>query len=758
MQTREKTGKGQTASRQLWTLLHKYGGIGHFLLAFVLADACLMGSIRPFGLCYGLTLPEKDRLWGVGGAFLGGLMIGGTAGGLVYGAIGIVALTADTFLLRESEARELLLPLLLAGVVAIVKLPFALIEGIGAIALLCLEGALAALGCYALLLTGQESLRRGTLGVMIIAAFADLQIMGLISPAGAAAIIMTMIITYGTASGQEGHGLPDLSGGAAGLVIGAFLDMARSGGPFYAAVFGLTAVLAAFLPGKGKISFAISFLLSGLCCLIWGFSEPRAMGCMYDLFLAASVFLLLPEQMTVMAVAGRETSAARTRTGLANGAALRLWDLGRALTALAHSAVDPVEGEESVSVIFDRAASAVCRSCDMARECWIEDYVSTVDGLNDLMEGLRRQGHISPGDLTGVLAVRCSKKGELCAAVNREYMSYLRRRAAVREKQAQSTLLQEQYAGIGTVVDRLAVAARGDYVHKPLAEKQIAAILGVYRRGLRTEVWQKNGRLHISVGPFEMGEQWVDEEAFVRSAELAMGCRFLPPEAVCEKAGELRLYKEREALAITLSGAVRKKPGEEVCGDAYSFFHTEDGRAVLLLSDGMGTGREAARLARSAIELIAAFVRSGCSIRESAGAVIPFLRARGARGFATLDLLEVDLFTGVVQLIKCGAADSWLVENGQVQVLSLPSLPPGVDPGSSEVPKGIDLIVRAGCRIIMTSDGAELKDPDLLKKPGLTAGEIIRTHGGESQDDLTVLVLSVTDADNGSGIGQTEKK
>ena len=52
----------------------------------------------------------------------------------------------------------------------------------------------------------------------------------------------------------------------------------------------------------------------------------------------------------------------------------------------------------------------------------------------------------------------------------------------------------------------------------------------------------------------------------------------------------------------------------------------------------------------------------------------------------------------------------------------------------------------------MASDGAEIGDRDLLRKKDLTAGEIIHTCGGDSRDDLTVLVLTVVAAD-GQGKG-----
>ncbi|MBR5285038.1 MAG: SpoIIE family protein phosphatase [Clostridia bacterium] len=746
MQVKEK--KAPKLRNILQKSLHTWSGIGHFLAAFLLADACLLESIRPFGLCYGLTLEEKDRLWGCSGAFLGSLMIAGPRGGAIYGAAAIVALTADTVLLRESRAREIFLPLLLAGVIALIKLPFALMEGLGSVGLLMVEVLLTAMASYCLLLPkegAQGSIRRGVLSVMAIVAMADLRILELISPSCAAALLLTALLSYGSLP-KEGERQIDLTGAAFGLVIGAFLDMACDGAPFYAAVFGLSAVLTCCLPARSRIAFSITFLLTGLSALLWSFGDGRAMGCVYDLFIAVSLFLLLPEEWVAAVVWQRSRTDGYASAQTAEGTALRLHGLGEAIAALTDSVWEPEEGEEGLGTIFDHVAAELCRTCRRAGICWMEEYQSTVGAFNDLLPGLRRKGHIAPEELGGGLR-GCTDPNGLCAAINREYMSWLRRRAERRERKLHRDLLRAQYAGLGAAVDSVAAAVREEYVHKPMAERQVAGILSAYRKGLHTEVWRGGGRLHISIGPFMPDTQWPEEEAFLRSAEGALGCRFLPAERVCGKTGEQYLYKEKEHLAVTLSAAVRRKKGEEVCGDSYIFFHTEDGRAIILLSDGMGTGREASRLSRNTVELVAAFVRSGCSLTESACAVIPFLQGRWSAGFATLDLLEIDLFSGAAKLIKCGAADSFLVEGGMVRSLSMVSLPPGADPEGGEGPKGIDFLLRPGCRMIMASDGAELTDPDLLCRSGLTAGELAAACGRDGRDDLTILVLSICEAD-----------
>lgn len=710
-------------------MAEKYHGGVAFLAAFVMAGGGLMGYIRPFGLCYAMSLREEDKLWGCGGAFISYLMVYGREG-ILYSAALIVALAFDTFLLEGRKGRELYLPPMLAAVTVVIKGPFAFVEGAGRPLLLLLEGVLAAGLCYCLMLPRESKVRTGVLAACFMTAFSDVRILGFLSPANAVGILMTMAVTY------ENRGF---GGAALGLALGACMDMAMGGGPFFAAAFGLAAVVSGVFPKNGRISFAMVYLLSGIGCMVWGFGDPRAMGCIYDMFTAASVFLLLPDGAGSLDGAGAELAAEPP----AEAASQALKDLGRAISSLSKGSAKRMEreAEEDICVVFDRASSRLCRDCQSCGRCWIENYKDTIGWLCDCLPDLRERGHIEPADLPPHFASRCHKKERLCGEINREYAAYLRRRAERAEELGREELMKEQYDGLGLAVAGLAGAAVREHTPRPLAQKQAQRILKAYVSGLTAEVFSSRGRLNMRVGVFEEAGEWVDEPSFVKSAEGALGVTFLPAETIQYKSGQALLYREKETLSALVSTSVRKKEGESCCGDSALNFKTSDGREIVMISDGMGTGEGAAELSKSALEPVAAFIRSGCTATESVAAVMPFLKSGwGSRGFATLDILEADLFTGSCRIIKRGAAESYLIRDGEVTVYSRPSLPPGL---GGEEPEPVDLFVRKGDTIVMISDGVELVDPKSLTKKGLTAGDVVAMSGGEGRDDMTAVVISI---------------
>lgn len=714
---------------RLSRLAAKYHGAAAFLAAFIMAGGSLMDYMRPFGLCYAMSLEEEDKLWGCGGAFVSYLMVYGREG-ILYSAAIILSLAFDAFLLEGKNGRELYLPPMLAAVVMVIKAPFAFVGGGGRLPLLIFEGFLTTGLCYCLMLPAESKVRTGVLAACFMTAFSDVKIFGLLSPSNAAGILMTMAVTY------ENRGF---GGAALGLALGACMDMAMGGGPFFAAAFGLAAVISGLLPKNGRISFAMIHLLSGIACMVWGFGDPRAMGCIYDMFTAASVFLLLPDGVGSLDGEGSRLASEPS----AEGVSQVLKDLGRAISSLSKSSAKRMEreGEEDICVVFDRASARLCRDCPSCEACWIENYRDTIGWLCDCLPTLKEKGHIGGDDLPSPFGSRCYKKERLCGEINREYAQYLRRRAERAEELGREALMKEQYDGLGLAVSGLAGAAVREHIPRPLAQKQVRRILKAYASGLTAEVFSSRGRLHMRVGVFEEAGEWVDEPSFVRSAEGALGISFLPAETIQYKSGQALLYREKETLSALISTCVRKKEGESCCGDSAINFKTTDGREIVMISDGMGTGAEAAELSKSALEPVAAFIKSGCTATESVAAVMPFLKSGwGARGFATLDILEIELFTGSCRIIKRGAAESYLIREGEVTAYSRPSLPPGL---GGEEPEPVDLFVRKGDTLVMISDGVEIADPKSLTKKGLTAADVVAMSAGEGRDDMTAVVISI---------------
>ena len=179
-------------------------------------------------------------------------------------------------------------------------------------------------------------------------------------------------------------------------------------------------------------------------------------------------------------------------------------------------------------------------------------------------------------------------------------------------------------------------------------------------------------------------------------------------EGTCKVDGEghfcMLSFREEPAFAIHTATAFAPAENGSPTGDAAAFLETEKGRALLALSDGMGTGTRAAKESRTAIELLEQFTEAGFDWELSVKMInSALLLRRGEETYATLDICEVDLYDGHAEFVKLGAAASYLWRNGRVISLRSAALPAGIL--QQVVPEKNEMLLKDGDMIFMVTDG-----------------------------------------------------
>lgn len=201
--------------------------------------------------------------------------------------------------------------------------------------------------------------------------------------------------------------------------------------------------------------------------------------------------------------------------------------------------------------------------------------------------------------------------------------------------------------------------------------------------------------------------------------------------------------------------AARKKSGETVSGDAGTYFKRHDGKLYLLLCDGMGSGPEANRESTLAVRLLEQLLQAGVDARRALTTLSSALALRGEEtgGFTTVDLLQLDLFTGDGELYKLGAAPTYIKKGGAVQRLTGKSLPAGLAEGESAALDQFSLRLNPGDCVLMVSDGvcSGAEDGWLRERfarfdgasPKDLARELVTRDVKDATDDRTALVVRI---------------
>ena len=198
--------------------------------------------------------------------------------------------------------------------------------------------------------------------------------------------------------------------------------------------------------------------------------------------------------------------------------------------------------------------------------------------------------------------------------------------------------------------------------------------------------------------------------------------------------------------------------GESVSGDAVTSFEA-DGRFYMVISDGMGSGKEAALTSGVCVTLLEKLIRSGAELETALKMLNRIIRASGRETSATVDIAEIDLVTGEARFVKSGAAPSFVLRDGGIFRLQSKTVPIGIIRALDA--EMIKFDIAAGDTIVMVSDGAARsyeEVPWLLDM--MTVDETV-LHGNEkdaaarivkeaarrgSMDDITCAVLRIKSA------------
>ena len=158
------------------------------------------------------------------------------------------------------------------------------------------------------------------------------------------------------------------------------------------------------------------------------------------------------------------------------------------------------------------------------------------------------------------------------------------------------------------------------------------------------------------------------------------------------------------------------------------------------------------------IELLQQLLETGCSARSALKMVNTILLLTGGEQHpATLDLCCVDLCSGGLEAMKMGAVATFVLSDGQAEILDAGNLPAGVI--SQAEPVLLSRKLWDDDRVIMMTDGVLEACPGLekgrslkeylesmpMKTPQDMAERILRfaCQNGGMNDDMTVLVAGI---------------
>ncbi|MCR4640047.1 SpoIIE family protein phosphatase [Ruminococcus sp.] len=176
----------------------------------------------------------------------------------------------------------------------------------------------------------------------------------------------------------------------------------------------------------------------------------------------------------------------------------------------------------------------------------------------------------------------------------------------------------------------------------------------------------------------------------------------------------MRIF-EKTAYSIEVAAAASCADSSGQNGDTHTVFYDGEGTAYVLLSDGMGTGRDAAAQSRLVVELFRRLVTSGVEFGSAIKLINSLMVTKSQdESFATLDAVRIDLDECGLTVIKSGAAATLIRHRGSVLKITSPTFPIGIYESSEIFVRECDF--EEGDIVIMFSDGVSESSFPFIKE------------------------------------------
>lgn len=740
--------------------------VGTFLCGYFMGSAFIFESISPFGVAYIAAVQPQYVLFSALGSILGYLFTPYSDFSMKYiGALVLIVMVRLVFNSFSILKNRLMSAPFLAGA-----------------ALLITSGAVTMAVGFTLentLTTLSEVLLASGSGYFLVRSFGFFEsgqrltkpdAVSLVISFSVIVIALAHVVVFGISLGRivavvaillMATTLGEGGGAITGIVAGITISLLGANYGFFVAAYALSGLVAALVYTSGRLVACIAFVVTNIVVSITAPTTELMLASVYESFLASMVFIALPNGITEKL---RFKSAA-AKDGLSDDffkhiifKKLELFKEG--LTSI-HSTTKEV-GEKlneinrgEITDIHSNVAESVCKTCRKNLNCWRINYSGVMNDINDMIDIIKQSGRINKFNAPQHFVDYCEKPESFLYTLQGEYNEYLRRQSSRRRVAQVRSVVSDQFEGFAGMVQNLE-----ENIGKIRKEnkKQAAQVFDYLEKmGLEPEYCccyeDENERMTAEAVINRIKFARMDKtEAAVVVSEI---CQRIFGEPTTQNYGEKLLVSFNEKATYTMEcGSYQiTEEGSKVSGDRCETLYELGGHDIVMLSDGMGSGGSAAVDAALTTSLITNLLQTGVEFDtclKMANAAL--LVKAGDESLATIDITDIDLYTGRAQFYKAGAAPTFFVKNGKAGYIESTSLPAGILRGIAF--EEFALSFREGDVIIMVSDGVTATGVEWLsseitahmqknvdevaKSIAITAHE--RQVAGH-EDDITVVAI-----------------
>ncbi len=565
-----------------------------------------------------------------------------------------------------------------------------------------------------------------------------------------------------------------LVGCTAGLSMGLVVSMIELQNGLQIAVFAVSGILAGCLNRFGKIGVIVGFIL-GNSLLIY-LTNGNTIQIVYfrEIFIAAIALLFVPSKIKIKIedLVGKN----KLLSDLGENRLAQNEEMIQKLNVISDTISGMVEEkpQEITDLAEDFKDILFGNLEEIASNMFYEDIVQEENKIaDDIYKTLQTNDILLENDLIEILKNHNNyiimqdmniknDLQEMIKIINRSYKMLQIEVTKIQEKNKNLKTMKKGLENISSAIKNSVKtdenASKGKFIAK---EKELLVLLqNKYPSAIACKITQSSNNKYMVDITFANDKvkekQYIANISNIVSKSITSKMVFMKDT---KQPKYIQTYMSEDKFVLQIGSSKVTKEGSTVSGDCNLQMKLKDGKYLLAISDGMGSGKIARESSKLTINMLEEMLTNGFDKEE----LITFINDKvnlntSQEMYATLDFAILDLFTGNVKVAKSGACNTYIKNRRNVKTIQSQTMPVGIvektdlDVQTIRVDDG-DIIVMCSDGLLETQEDIRkdwiqeylknINTTNVQKVADLIVAEAVDKSFGIARDDITVIIAKV---------------
>ncbi len=413
--------------------------------------------------------------------------------------------------------------------------------------------------------------------------------------------------------------------------------------------------------------------------------------------------------------------------------------------------------KDAKEMLVNECIEKVCSRCGECGKCLKLNRESTLSILNNMVNIGFDRGRVTLLDVPDYLSNKCVKLNYLISTLNQLFSNFKNYSNMVNNMDSSKVLVADQLSGVSYLLNNLSKEINENISFDFDCENKIMEDL-TYKNVNCEEVIVYNKGVSDKNITLIIDNKTYIEKIIERCVSGACGVKMKIDKVQASTYPNMSevFLSVKPKFDLVFGASTKCKDGNRYNGDSHSLINLTNGKYMVAICDGMGTGKKAHLESSQTINLIEDFYKVGFDNETILNSVNRLLSLAQNEMFSTLDMCVLDVKNSCVDFIKLGSPDCYIKRKNGIEKVEGSALPIGVL--EEMKPHIITKSISDNDIIVLVSDGVsdifegksdlqtfinndETINPQILSDDILN--KALELNGGIMNDDLTVMCVRI---------------